>query len=256
MHQSTKIDNAISDFTRAVLPKFMQRLGSAILFTVTTQKPRTHGPAIDDLFAVTRKTPEPIRDGVVLLPAFADSGALLRRIERLIRVSPLRRMFTPGGRLMQVEMSNCGAFGWISEPSGYRYRRRDPLTGKPWPAMPGAFRALARRAAESAGFSGFDPDVCLLNRYTPGTGLSPHRDLDEADRCWPIVSVSLGLSATFMLYGNQRGGTPQLIALHDGDVLVFGGPARLAYHGVKKLAAGHHPLTGACRYNLTFRRAR
>ncbi len=209
-----------------------------------------------DLFAAERPAVDVIRDGVVLLPAFAGSGGLLRRIEALLRACPLRHMTTPGGKRIQVAMSNCGEYGWISSPSGYRYSRLDPLTGKPWPAMPETFRVLARQAAARAGFGGFAPDACLINRYATGTGLSPHRDLDEADKLWPIVSVSLGLAAVFMLYGDRRGGSPQLIELHDGDVLVFGGPARLAYHGVKKLAPGRHPLTGPYRFNLTFRRAR
>ncbi|TNE62627.1 MAG: DNA oxidative demethylase AlkB [Alphaproteobacteria bacterium] len=209
-----------------------------------------------DLFAPLRPEMESIRDGVVLLAGFADSGTLLPYIRTLTTEAPFRHMVTPGGRQMRVAMSNCGPLGWVSEPTGYRYAPTDPLSGKPWPAMPAVFRDLAARAAACAGFGIFEPDACLINRYETGTSLSPHQDMDEADKNWPIVSVSIGVSAMFQLYGNIRGGTPLNIPLHDGDILVFGGPARLAFHGVRKLAPAQHALTGSRRFNLTFRRAR
>ncbi|WP_308912066.1 DNA oxidative demethylase AlkB [Pseudokordiimonas caeni] len=209
-----------------------------------------------DLFAALRPAREVIREGVVLLAGFADSDVLLDAVAPLVAAAPFRHMTTPGGRQMQVAMTNCGALGWVSEPAGYRYSPNDPLSGKPWPAMPAVMANLAACAAGAAGFDAFEPDVCLINRYVPGTRLSPHIDQDEADKSWPIVSVSLGIPATFQLYGNVRGGTPTEIPLYDGDVLVFGGPARHAYHGVKKLAPGFHARTGEMRINLTFRRAR
>jgi len=209
-----------------------------------------------DLFASLRADTEIIRDGVVLLPGFADSQSLLSGIKNIVMQSPFRHMVTPGGRPMKVAMTNAGSYGWVSTPKGYRYLPEDPVSGKPWPALPEVFLSLAARAAEKAGFGSFTPDACLIHRYDPGTGLSPHQDLDDADKNWPIVSVSLGVSADFQLYGLKRGGSPLILPLHDGDGLVFGGPSRRAYHGVKPLARSHHPLSGNQRFTLTFRRAR
>jgi alkylated DNA repair protein (DNA oxidative demethylase) len=121
--------------------------------------------------------------------------------------------------------------------------------------MPEAFRKLAETAANEAGFPGFGPDACLINRYEPGSRLSLHQDQDERDFTQPIVSVSLGLPATFLFGGMERGDKTIRIPLLHGDVVVWGGPARLRYHGVAPLAKGEHPLTGSVRYNLTFRRA-
>ncbi len=211
---------------------------------------------MSDLFAAVRPACEQLREGVYLLSGFADPEMLFHEIPRILAAAPLRHMVTPGGRQMRVAMSNCGPFGWVSERSGYRYAATDPESGSPWPSMPQSFRDLAARAADAAGFGVFEPDACLVNCYTTGSSLSAHQDMDEADRNWPIVSVSIGVSATFLLYGLNRGGTPQQVRLHSGDVIVFGGPSRLIYHGVKRLEAGYHPLTGSCRYNLTFRRAR
>jgi len=155
-----------------------------------------------------------------------------------------------------VAMTNCGPLGWVSDRSGYRYDERDPSTGRAWPAMPDEFRQLALGAATRAGFPGFVPDACLVNRYTPGSRLTAHRDADEQDYAQPIVSVSLGLPASFAFYGLTRGGKGRGVALTDGDVLVWGGPSRLVYHAVRPVKAGSHPVTGAYRYNLTFRHAK
>jgi alkylated DNA repair protein (DNA oxidative demethylase) len=163
-------------------------------------------------------------------------------------------MTTPGGHLMSVAMTNCGARGWITDHTGYRYDPIDPRTGAPWPAMPPVLRDLALRAAEQGGFTGFAPDACLVNRYTPGTRLSLHQDKDELDYAAPIVSVSLGLPATFLFGGMARSDKPRRFRLVHGDVVVWGGPNRLAYHGVAALADGEHPLLGRQRINLTFRR--
>ena len=199
---------------------------------------------------------EEIADGAVLLRAFVRpiESELIAAVRAIVAQSPFRRMTTPGGHLMSVAMTNCGARGWITDHTGYRYDPIDPRTGAPWPAMPAVFRDLALRAAEQGGFTGFAPDACLVNRYTPGTRLSLHQDKDELDYAAPIVSVSLGLPATFLFGGMARSDKPRRFRLVHGDVVVWGGPNRLAYHGVAALADGEHPLLGRQRINLTFRR--
>lgn len=156
---------------------------------------------------------------------------------------------------MSVAMTNCGRVGWVTDGKGYRYDAIDPLSGKRWPSMPPVFLQLAERAAAAAGFSAFEPDSCLINRYEPGARLSLHQDRNEHGFDAPIVSVSLGLPAIFLFGGLVRNERPRRLRLENGDVVVWGGPARLAFHGVEPLADGNHPLTGRCRLNLTFRRA-
>lgn len=193
---------------------------------------------------------------MVLLRGFADPSALLTDIAAVAAASPFRRMVTPGGHKMSVAMTNSGALGWVSDRTGYRYDPRDPLTGAPWPAMPPGFLSLAGRAAEAAGFGWFAPDACLLNRYDIGAKLTAHQDRDEHDFGHPIVSVSVGLPATFFVHqGEQRIGRPRAVPLASGDVVVWGGPARLAFHGVREIKPGNDALTGSVRFNLTFRRA-
>jgi DNA-N1-methyladenine dioxygenase (EC 1.14.11.-) len=214
-----------------------------------------------DLFAGLARDPsvETITEGALLLRAFVgeeDAAALMAAIDKVLAASPLRHMQTPGGFRMSVAMSNCGQFGWVTDRRGYRYQSLDPLAERDWPAMPEAFAALAARASAAAGFAGFDPDACLINRYEPGARMSLHQDKNELDMDQPIVSVSLGLPATFLFGGMARTDKPQRMRLESGDVVVWGGPARLAFHGVDPLRDGEHPLTGRCRYNLTFRRAR
>jgi alkylated DNA repair protein (DNA oxidative demethylase) len=198
-----------------------------------------------------------LRPGAVLLRgrALASDRALLASIESVAAAAPFRRMTTPGGFQMSVAMTNCGRVGWVTDRTGYRYDPRDPLSRQPWPALPEVFRALARRSAEVAGFAGFAPDACLINCYEPGTRLSLHQDKDEQDYAHPVVSVSLGLPATFQFGGLKRNETPTKVPLQHGDVVVWGGPARLVFHGVLALKDGEHPLTGRRRYNLTFRKA-
>ena len=198
-----------------------------------------------------------IGDGAMLLRGFAcgDAAALIEAVSRIAALVPFRHMVTPGGNAMSVAMTNCGTVGWLADRRGYRYEVRDPATGKPWPAMPGLFFRLAGKAAAAAGFAGFAPDCCLINRYAPGAKLSLHQDKDERDFSAPIVSVSLGLPAVFLFGGERRRDRPRRLALECGDVVVWGGAARMAHHGIAVLADGEAPLTGNRRINLTFRKA-
>ena len=209
------------------------------------------------LFEDFRPSKEELAPGAVVLHEFLSeeqSRQLVALIGEIATVSPFRHMAVRGGRRMSVAMTSCGALGWISDESGYRYSRLDPLTGKPWPEMPPEFLELASRAASEAAFTKFLPDACLINRYTPGAQMGLHQDRDEKDAGAPIVSVSLGLPATFLFGGSRRSERPHRIPLQSGDVVVFGGPSRLAYHGIGKLASGEHPLSGRSRLNLTFRK--
>jgi alkylated DNA repair protein (DNA oxidative demethylase) len=187
--------------------------------------------------------------------ALAVDTALLAAIGGIAGRAPFRRMITPGGYEMSVAMTNCGRVGWVTDRTGYRYAPRDPATGEPWPAMPDAFTTLAHAAAEEAGFAGFTPEACLINCYEPGARLSLHQDKDEQDYRHPVVSVSLGLPATFQFGGLKRSDRPLKVSLTHGDVVVWGGPSRLVFHGVLALKDGDHPLVGRRRLNLTFRKA-
>ena len=214
-----------------------------------------------DLFetiADVRPSQQAIADGAVLLRGFAAplQYELVATLREIVAQAPFRRMVTPGGHQMSVAMTNCGSAGWITDRTGYRYGAGDPETGKPWPAMPALLRDLAGRAADRAGFPGFSPDVCLINRYVHGARMSLHQDRDELDFGAPIVSVSLGLPAIFLFGGLKRSDKPRRFRLAHGDVAVWGGPARLFFHGVAPLADGEHPLFGAQRINLTFRKVR
>jgi alkylated DNA repair protein (DNA oxidative demethylase) len=195
--------------------------------------------------------------GTAVLARFAlgREGELLSSLKLVVEQSPFRNMITPGGFRMSVAMSNCGPLGWITDRTGYRYSGIDPETNRAWPEMPAAFRRLAESAANEAGFPNFVPDACLINRYEPGIKLSLHQDKDERDFTQPIVSVSLGLPATFLFGGLERADKVVRIPLVHGDVVVWGGPARLRYHGVAPLGEGEHPRLGRVRYNLTFRKA-
>ena len=195
--------------------------------------------------------------GAVLLGGFARrfEGPLLTALQRVVELAPLRHMVTPGGHRMSVAMTNCGTAGWVTDRTGYRYERHDPESGRRWPPMPAVFADLAVQAAARAGFDGFAPDACLVNRYVPGARLSLHQDRNERDLEAPIVSVSLGLSALFLFGGGRRADTPRRVPLAHGDVVVWGGPARLRYHGVLPLEEGYHPFMARHRINLTFRKA-
>jgi alkylated DNA repair protein (DNA oxidative demethylase) len=194
----------------------------------------------------------------LLLRGFAKPAEddLIAALRDIVERAPFRHMSTPGGHQMSVAMTNCGHAGWVTDRSGYRYDAADPQSGQPWPEMPPSFRELAAQAAAEAGFVGFVPDACLINRYEPGARMSLHQDRDETDFGAPIVSVSLGLPAIFLFGGLQRSDKTQRYRLQHGDIVVWGGPARLAFHGVAPLADGEHALMGRQRINLTFRRAR
>jgi len=196
-----------------------------------------------------------VAPGAVLLPEFArpDDVALSNAVAEIAAAAPFRNMITPGGFRMSVAMTNCGALGWVTDRTGYRYTAIDPQSGSPWPRMPDLFHDLAARAADSAGFAGFQPDACLINRYEPGAKMSLHQDKNEIDYTQPIVSVSLGLPAVFLFGGMERKDKAARVKLHHGDVVVWGREARLRFHGILPLKAGEHPVTGACRINLTFR---
>jgi alkylated DNA repair protein (DNA oxidative demethylase) len=212
-----------------------------------------------DLFPATgaNGADEPLGEGAVVLRGFAraDEAALLRAVERTAARAPFRHLVTPGGQRMSVAMTNAGALGWVSDHRGYRYEVLDPHSGTPWPPMPEVFRRLAAAAADRAGFAGFVPDACLINRYEPGTRLSLHQDRDERDFDHPIVSVSLGIPAVFLFGGPRRADPVRRVPLAHGDVVVWGGPARLHHHGVLALKPNRHAGLGEVRINLTFRRA-
>jgi alkylated DNA repair protein (DNA oxidative demethylase) len=200
---------------------------------------------------------ESLGPGATLLRGFAlaESARVLEAIGQVARQAPFRHMITPGGFRMSVAMTNCGAVGWVTDRSGYRYDPIDPTTHERWPAMPPVLLALAARAAECGGFGNFEPDACLINRYEPGTRLSLHQDRDEQDLRAPVVSVSLGLQAVFLFGGPRREDPTRAVPLAHGDVVVWGGASRLWFHGVRPLKDGEHPLLGHQRINLTFRRA-
>ena len=204
-----------------------------------------------------RPSRETIAEGAMLLRGLARpiQHDLLAAIDGIIARSPFRHMSTPGGYEMSVAMTNCGSLGWVTDRTGYRYDAIDPLSGKPWPEMPPVFRELAGQAAAQAGFAGFQPEACLVNCYEPGARLSLHQDRDERNYDEPIVSVSLGLPATFLWGGLKRADKTVRYRLEHGDVVVWGGVSRLVYHGVAPLADGEHALLGRRRINLTFRKA-
>ena len=221
-------------------------------------RPRTRRQDLRTQSLLPRAERERIAEDALLLAAAAsaEAPALLAALQPVIAQAPWRHMVTPGGLTMSVAMTNCGEVGWVSDRRGYRYDSVDPDSGRPWPPMPLRLQRLAARAAAMAGFAGFEPDACLVNRYAPGTRLSLHQDRNELDLTAPVVSVSLGLPAVFLFGGLRRADPAQRIALVHGDVVVWGGRQRLVFHGVTTLADGEHPLTGRCRINLTFRKAR
>ena len=210
----------------------------------------------EHLFSHLPRSIESLTDGAVLLPVAAQglNAQILSLLDSIQVRSPFRNMITPGGHKMSVAMTNCGAFGWVTDKRGYRYDPVDPLTNRPWPKIPEGFRKIAEETAAIAGYAGFRPDACLINQYLPGSKLSLHQDRNEADFSHPIVSISLGLPASFLFGGLKRNDPVTKYVLEHGDVVVWGGPSRLCFHGVNTLKKGEHPLLGARRINLTFRK--
>lgn len=213
---------------------------------------------MSDLFeglAPAEPVTETMAEGAVLLrgEALTVDKALLAALDLITEQSPFRHMVTPGGFTMSVAMTNCGAAGWVTDRRGYRYDADDPVHGHRWPAMPDCFHDLAVGAAARAGYPDFRPDSCLINRYLPGARLTLHQDRNERDLAHPIVSVSLGLPATFQFGGLKRGDPVKRYALHHGDIAVWGGSSRLRFHGVSELKDGTHRLVGRQRINLIFR---
>jgi alkylated DNA repair protein (DNA oxidative demethylase) len=219
---------------------------------------RSSGQITESLFGGQEEPrQEDLAPGATLLRGFVapEEAAILPALWEVVRQAPFRHMITPGGFPMSVAMTNCGALGWVTDRTGYRYDSRDPANGRPWPALPPAFAELAAKAASQARFGGFVPDACLVNRYAAGARMSLHQDKDEQDFTQPIVSISLGIPAVFLFGGFKRTDKTQRVRLSHGDVVVWGGPARLRYHGVLALKQAHHPVMGAYRINLTFRKA-
>lgn len=210
-----------------------------------------------DLFSQSACRPqkEQIYPDVFVLPQFADTEQLIAETLKIIKISPFRKMLTPNGYHTGVSLTNCGEYGWVSDIHGYRYSTIDPLTGKSWEPIPQIFSVLAQKAAESAGYSMFVPDACLINRYTIGTGLGSHQDKNEKNFLWPIVSVSIGLPAVFQIFGHKRSGCQKQYLLQNGDVMVWGNNSRLIYHGVKPLVEDKLRPDKIERINLTFRKA-
>jgi alkylated DNA repair protein (DNA oxidative demethylase) len=213
------------------------------------------GNLFEDIYPAAG-TQEVIAQGAIVLRGFAraQDRELLAATDKIAAAAPFRHMTTPGGFVMSAAITSCGNAGWVTDRTGYRYTADDPDSGLPWPAMPACMYDLALRAAATADFDNFAPDACLINCYEPGARMSLHQDRNERDFSAPVVSVSLGLPATFLFGGNKRSDRPRRIRLEHGDVVVWGGPARLAFHGITALADGMHPLTGRRRINLTFRK--
>jgi alkylated DNA repair protein (DNA oxidative demethylase) len=217
-------------------------------------------PAIYDLFADQQPsftTNEQIGPASLLMRGFAlpHAPALWAALQSVLTVAPFRQMHTPGGHLMSAALSSCGELGWVTDRTGYRYSRTDPVTGVRWPAMPDVCLELARAAAATAGYADFAPDACLINRYVPGAKMSLHQDKDEQDLSAPVVSISLGIPAMFQFGGMLRSDRPQRIPLFHGDVVVWGGEDRLRFHGILPIKPATDPLLGEQRINLTFRKA-
>lgn len=218
-------------------------------------------PITFDLFADAEPEQQPRREQIgeqsYVLRGFALPwlDRLLPTLEAVLAAAPFRQMVTPGGFTMSVALSSCGTWGWTTDRSGYKYTRNDPQTGLPWPEMPEVFFELAQAAAREAGFIDFVPDSCLINRYIPGARMSLHQDKNEGSYAAPIVSVSLGLPATFLFGGFERSAKSQRVPLLHGDIVVWGGVDRLRYHGILPIKEGYHSQLGEQRINFTFRTA-
>ena len=193
-------------------------------------------------------------DGVAYRPGHFDAEAQARLVEAVAEVIARAPLFVPRmprtGRPFSVAMTNCGPLGWVSDEAGYRYQPAHPETGEAWPPIPAVLLQLWRAVGAPA-----QPEACLVNRYHDRARLGLHQDRDEVDREAPVVSVSLGDTAVFRIGGTRRKDPTRSLKLASGDVLVFGGPARLVYHGVDRILPGSSRLLpGGGRINLTLRR--
>jgi alkylated DNA repair protein (DNA oxidative demethylase) len=211
---------------------------------------------MSDLFSNTRPAVEEIYPDMFLLANFVETIPLMKSVANILAVSPFRKMMTPNGHKTGIALTNCGDYGWISDRQGYRYSADDPITNKPWHIMPESFLMLANNASEAAGYHQFIPDACLINHYPIGSKLNSHQDKNEQNFNHPIVSISIGLPATFQVFGNQRAGKPLNVELYDGDIVVWGGSSRLAYHGIKSIKPDPHNPNLVERINITFRKAK
>jgi len=214
-----------------------------------------------DLFTDPRTPDLPVDlpRGVTLHPGFLDAqtqAALAEAVSHLASEAPFRLPRTRGQGIFSAAITNCGTAGWWSDQRGYRYMPHQPETDAPWPAIPALFREVVGRAVTGTPWAGFTPDCCLINFYGPGAKMGLHQDKDERDFAAPIITVSLGDSADFLVGGPQRSDKAQAFAFHSGDVLMMGPPSRMLFHGVRKVHAGTSPIPGvAGRYSLTFRKA-
>lgn len=177
---------------------------------------------------------------------------LVAEVLALVGAAPFYRPVTPGGQAMSVAMTNFGTLGWVTDARGYRYQARHPETGAPWPPIPSLLTALWAELCDAS----VGPDCCLVNRYDATARMGLHRDADEADFRFPVLSVSLGDTAFFRLGGLRRSDPTQQVRLASGDVMLLAGEARRAYHGVDRVLAGSSRcVPGGGRINLTLRRA-
>ncbi len=194
--------------------------------------------------------------GFTLLPGRLDRAAQSALVDAVLtaaRIAPFHRQTTPGGKAMSVEMTGLGPLSWITDAGGYRYEPRHPLTGEPWPPMPALLQDLWAELADAR----VPADACLVNLYRDGAKMGLHRDEDEADFRFPVLSVSLGDTAVFRIGGLKRTDPTRSVRLASGDVCLLAGEARLAFHGVDRILAGSSTLIpGGGRINLTLRRAR
>lgn len=188
-----------------------------------------------------------------LLRGHANPDVLMPIIKEVSTVAPFRHMTVPGGKKMSVAMTNCGRYGWTASAEGYAYKSIDPEShhATSWPDMPSELLVLAQKVAGAVGWQTFQPDACLINRYEVGASMGLHQDRDEYDLSQPIVSISLGASCQFIVGGEKRTSPTTSVALHNGDVLVWGGQSRLIFHGVRPVSRAE----GTLRYNLTLRKA-
>ncbi len=218
-----------------------------------------HAMQTTDIFSSLEdlaQTPIDLPAGTHYLKGFACKYApeLIVAIKKITTYSPFRQIVTPGGKKMSVTITNCGTYGWISDRYGYRYSTVDPLSHQHWLALPSCFVELVNAALSHEHLPNYQPDACLINNYSVGAKMGLHQDKDEKNFTYPIVSVSLGLPALFLLGGLTRNITPRRILLQHGDIIILTQQSRLRFHGVLPIQPGYHAELQAQRINLTFRK--